>query len=73
MTVSGNEAHVSDEPIVDDSTYDLLQALVSKLEAIEAYGMYREDPGGELFGSLIEDEREHARRLLVALKERLAA
>jgi hypothetical protein len=31
---------------VDDRTYNLLQLLVSKLEAIEAYGIYMEDLDG---------------------------
>ena len=34
---------------VDDVTYDLLQALTSKLEAIEAYQMYADD-GSESAG-----------------------
>jgi rubrerythrin len=59
---------------VDNYTYDLLQALTSKLEAIEAYGMYAEDEegGSGLFEQLAMQEREHAERLLAALRERLA-
>ena len=58
---------------VDDATYDLLQALTSKLEAIEAYQMYAEDEGvRELFERLGRDEQEHAQALLEALRERLA-
>jgi rubrerythrin len=58
---------------VDDATYDLLQALTSKLEAIEAYQMYAEDDGvRELFERLGRDEQEHAEALLEALRERLA-
>jgi len=58
---------------VDDATYNLMQALVSKLEAIEAYSVYAEDEGGELFAELIDEERTHADRLLEELKRRLAA
>jgi hypothetical protein len=58
---------------VDNATYDLMQALVSKLEAIEAYGRYAKDEGGELFNELLEDERAHAERLLSELKQRLSA
>ena len=58
---------------VDNPTYDLMQALVSKLEAIEAYGRYAKDEGGELFNELLEDERAHAERLLEALKGRLGS
>lgn len=60
------------EQVVDDSTYNLLQALTSKLEAIEAYETYSSDPGGEIFSDLAQDERDHARRLLEALRGRLA-
>jgi hypothetical protein len=58
---------------VDDATYDLLQALTSKLEAIEAYQMYAEDEDvRELFERLGRDEVEHAEVLLEALRSRLA-
>ena len=58
---------------VDDRTYNVLQALVSKLEAIEAYDRYAQDEGGELFRGLLEDERRHADRLLGELRTRLNA
>ena len=61
------------DPIVDDATYDLLQALTSKLEAIEAYEQYALDGNEEIFDELLEDERRHARRLIGALRERLSA
>jgi rubrerythrin len=58
---------------VDDATYDLLQALTSKLEAIEAYEPYAQDDGvRELFERLGREEAEHADALLSALKDRLA-
>jgi len=58
---------------VDDATYDLLQALTSKLEAIEAYQLYAEDDGvRELFERLGRDEVEHAEALLDALRSRLS-
>jgi hypothetical protein len=61
------------ESPVDDFTYDLLQALTSKLEALEAYNMYAEDEeGSDLFRQLASEDRDHAERLLSALKERLA-
>jgi hypothetical protein len=61
------------ESPVDDFTYDLLQALTSKLEAIEAYTMYAEDEqGSDLFRQLATEDRQHAARLLEALRERLA-
>jgi hypothetical protein len=59
---------------VDDATYDILQALTSKLEAIEAYQMYAEDEGvRELFERMGRDEVQHAEALLEALRGRLAA
>ncbi len=64
----------SDASPVDDRTYDLLQALTSKLEAIEAYEMYaQDDEDGGIFAELLNDERRHAERLLEALREALAA
>ena len=61
---------------VDDQLYDLLQALTSKCEAIEAYAKYEEDAEGEtkeLFQQLARDDAEAARRLLDALRTRLSA
>lgn len=60
------------ERVVDDMTYDLLQALTSKLEAIEAYEQYVLDGDAQVFGDLLDDERRHAARLLDALRGRLA-
>jgi hypothetical protein len=56
---------------VDDATYNLLQALTSKLEAIEAYNKYASDDTMGIFSEMIGDERRHAERLLEALKSRL--
>jgi rubrerythrin len=62
------------ESPVDDETYDLLQALTSKLEAIEAYRVYAEDSGStDLFERLAREDADHARQLLDALRERIAA
>jgi rubrerythrin len=61
------------DSIVDDATYDLLQALTSKLEAIDAYQQYAADTPGTLFERLIQDERRHAQDLLDALRGRLQA
>ncbi len=60
-----------EETVVDDATYELLQALTAKLEAIEAYEQYALDGDGPLFDELLADERRHARRLLDALRGRL--
>ena len=56
---------------VDDATYDLLQALVSKLEAIDAYEQYAHDGQTTLFNDLLADERRHAATLLEAVRKRL--
>ena len=61
---------VVDSP-VDDATYNLLQALTSKLEAIEAYQMYAEQDEEGVFEELIADERRHAEQLYEALRRRL--
>ena len=63
---------VMDSP-VDDATYNVLQALTSKLEAIEAYELYAEQDDEGVFTELLEDERQHADRLLQALKKRLGS
>lgn len=58
---------------IDDATYDLLQALTSKLEAIEAYELYAQDEGvSDLFERLGREEAEHADALLSALRDRLS-
>jgi hypothetical protein len=64
---------VPDSP-VSDVTYDLMQALTSKLEAIEAFEMYREDAQGyvrQVFEDILDDDRRHAERLLDALRSEL--
>lgn len=58
---------------VDDATYNLLQALTSKLEAIEAYEQYVSDDPESVFGELLEDERRHATLLHEALRRQLSA
>jgi hypothetical protein len=60
---------------VDDQLYDLLQALTSKCEAIEAYAKYEEDADGtnrQLFQELARDEAKHAERLLDTLRTTLS-
>jgi hypothetical protein len=61
---------------VDDQLYDILQALVSKCEALEAYAKYEEDADDEtrqLFQQLGSQDAEHARQLLDALRRRLSS
>jgi rubrerythrin len=63
------------ESPVDDATYNLLQTLTSKLEAIDAYQTYEEDAEGEdaqMFRELAEQDRQNAERLLQVVKQRLA-
>lgn len=62
---------VSSSP-VDDATYNLLQALTSKLEALEVYEQYQQDDETGTFRRLLEEDREHATMLLEALRDRLA-
>ena len=59
---------------VDDQLYDLLQALVSKCEALEAYAKYEEDADGDarqLFQRMGTEDARHAEELLSALRQRL--
>ena len=61
---------------VDDQLYDLLQALVSKCEAIEAYAKYEEDSddqGRQLFQQLGQQDVRAAEQLLEALRTKLGA
>lgn len=61
---------------VDDQLYDLLQALVSKCEAIEAYAKYEEDSddeGRRLFQQLGQQDARAAEQLLDALRTRLGS
>ena len=63
---SGNEY---DSP-VDNQTYNLLQILTSKLEAVEAYNIYEEDMEGEaaqLVNRIAEDDRRHVAELVKML------
>jgi hypothetical protein len=67
------QARTPDSP-VSNVTYDLMQALTSKLEAIEAYGRYRQDAQGQvaqLFEELLAEDRRQAERLLSALRTEL--
>lgn len=57
--------------VVDDRTFDLLQALTSKLEAIDAYREYAVHDDSGLFSQLLGDELRHAELLLAALRTRL--
>lgn len=59
---------------VDDQLYDLLQALVSKCEAIEAYAKYEQDSddeGRRLFQQLGEQDARAAEQLLDALRMKI--
>lgn len=74
MTQTQLRSRSSSESPVSDVTYDLMQALTSKLEAIEAYEMYREDADGQvrqLFEDLLDEDRRQAERLLEALRNEL--
>ena len=60
---------------VDNATYDLLQSLTSKLEAIEAYTKYAKDGGetAELFERLAREDAAHASDLVEALRKKLGS
>ena len=74
MTQAATQTRTVSESPVDNATYNLMQALTSKLEAIEAYEMYREEGDGQLqqlFDDLLRDERQHAERILGELRNRM--
>lgn len=55
---------------VDNQTYNLLQILTSKLEAIEAYSVYEEDfdeDALQVVQQIANDDRNHAEQLLRVL------
>jgi hypothetical protein len=59
---------------VDNNTYNLLQMLVSKLEAIEAYKKYEKDADSQsrsVIQEMMQQDSQHARRLMDTLKQTL--
>ncbi len=71
--MSSGTGSASQSP-VSNVTYNVMQALTSKLEAIEAYQKYSEDADGrtrQLFEELLDEDRRQAERLLEALREEL--
>jgi hypothetical protein len=59
---------------VDNQTYNMLQTLTSKLEAIEVYQKYMKDgdqQAQQFFQQMLQQDQEHARKLLGMLKQRL--
>jgi hypothetical protein len=72
-TMSGSGATTGSP--VDNPTYNLLQTLTSKLEALDAYKIYERDAEGQesaIYRELAEQDRRAAERLLEAVKERLS-
>ena len=60
---------------VDDETYNMLQTLVSKLEALDAYRTYLEDSEGDvaaLYEELARSDFQQAERILSLLRAKLA-
>ena len=60
---------------IDDETYDLLQTLTSKLEAIDAYSQYEADSSGEiadLFRDLASQDRENVERIAGLVRDRFS-
>lgn len=52
---------------VDDQTYNLLQVLTSKLEALAAYEIYADDMNGkasELLKQVADDDARHVEQLV---------
>jgi hypothetical protein len=61
---------------VDNNTYNLLQVLTSKLEAIEAYGKYERDANEQsrsLFQQLKQQDEQSVQQLVEALRGALSS
>jgi hypothetical protein len=71
LTTDRRPARATSASPVDDRLYNILQALTSKLEAIDAYERYALDEPAGVFDRLLEDERRHAVTLLDELRDRL--
>jgi len=59
---------------VDNETYDLLQTLTSKLEALETYQKYEQDTQGDArqaIQEIAQHDRRDAERLVDLLRDRL--
>ena len=67
----GGSFNMSSGYPVDNRTYNLMQALVSKCEAIEADRKYTKDPGGQFFQGMIEQEWNQAQQLFQQLKQHI--
>lgn len=59
---------------VDNLTYNLLQTLTSKLEAIEAYGKYMQDGNTrQFFEECLHAEHQSVEKLLKLVKQQFAS
>ena len=60
---------------IDDQLYDLLQVLVSKCEALEAYAKYADDADEQnrrLFQQLAQEDAKDAEKLLEAVRRQIS-
>ena len=76
MTTQRQDRGADGQPVapVDDRTYNILQALTSTLEAMDAYEVYASDDDEDgLFSRLLTTQRQNAEELLAALRSSLAA
>ncbi len=59
---------------VDNNTYNLIQMLASKLEAIEVYQKYQKDADQQtrgLIDQMMQQDRQHAEQLVESLAQKL--
>ncbi len=59
---------------VDNNTYNLIQMLASKLEALEVYQTYQKDADQQtrgLIDQMMQQDRQHAEQLIQALAQKL--
>ena len=59
---------------VDNNTYNLIQMLASKLEALEVYQKYQKEAEQQTHGlidQMMQQDRQHAEQLVQALSQKL--
>ncbi len=59
---------------VDNNTYNLMQMVTAKLEALEVYRKYQKDADQQtrpIFDQLIREDEQHAKMLFDVLKQKI--
>ena len=72
-TKSGGQFHFDAQHgyPVDNYTYNLMSAFVSKCESIDAYRKYAKDNNGQFFQQQIQQEWDEAKKFFDQLKQHI--